>query len=151
MIFNGHNNRNGLLVIENNATLLVDDFIAYWGSIIHIAQNAVLKIESGYMNTNAVIKCHRSITIGKNVMIGDNVEIRDTDNHSIDRADYQESKPIVIDDNVWIGMRSVILKGVHLGKGCTIAAGSVVTKDVPPYCLAAGVPAKIIRENHHHK
>jgi len=52
---------------------------------------------------------------------------------------------IVVDDDVWIGHRSIILSDVHLGQGCVIAAGSVVTKDVPPYAIVGGVPAKIIK------
>lgn len=53
--------------------------------------------------------------------------------------------PIIVADDVWIGMRSLILSGVHLGQGSVIAAGSVVTKDVPPYAIVGGNPAKIIK------
>lgn len=55
------------------------------------------------------------------------------------------SKPVVIGDDVWIGARSIILKGVHIGKGAVIAAGAVVTKDVPEYAIVGGVPAKVIK------
>lgn len=51
--------------------------------------------------------------------------------------------PIVIDDDVWIGMNVIILSGVHVGKGAVIAAGTMVTKDIPPYAIVAGNPAKI--------
>ena len=53
---------------------------------------------------------------------------------------------VVIEDDVWIGTRSIILPGVTIGKGSVIAAGSVVTKDVPPYNLVGGIPAKIIKK-----
>ena len=52
---------------------------------------------------------------------------------------------IVVEDDVWIGYRSTIMSGVHIGKGAVVAAGSVVTKDVPPYAIVGGVPAKIIK------
>ena len=52
---------------------------------------------------------------------------------------------IIIDDDVWIGYRCMILSGVHIGQGAVIAAGAVVTKDIPPYAIAGGVPAKVIR------
>jgi acetyltransferase-like isoleucine patch superfamily enzyme len=55
--------------------------------------------------------------------------------------------PIIIGDNVWIGMNCIILKGVTIGDGAIIAAGSVVNKDIPPRALAAGAPARVIKEN----
>ena len=57
------------------------------------------------------------------------------------------TKPIEIGDHVWIGLRAIILKGVKIGNGSVIAAGAVVTRDVPPYSLVAGVPARVIKEN----
>lgn len=59
---------------------------------------------------------------------------------------YTDIRPIVIEDDVWIGRRAIIMGGVTIGKGAVIGAGSVVTKDVPPYCVAAGNPA-IVRKN----
>ena len=52
---------------------------------------------------------------------------------------------ITVDDDVWIGFRSTIMSGVHIGQGAVVAAGAVVTKDVPPYAIVGGVPAKIIK------
>lgn len=77
-----------------------------------------------------------------------NVIIRDSDSHRItNEPSYSVRKPIVIGDDVWIGMNVIILKGVKIGTGAIIAAGAVVTKEVPPYTLVAGVPAKVIKEN----
>jgi len=59
---------------------------------------------------------------------------------------YQPKGDTVIEDAVWIGMRSLILPGIRLGEGCVVAAGSVVTKDVPPYTIVGGNPAKIIKK-----
>lgn len=73
--------------------------------------------------------------------------IRDSDNHTIHYDGFEKSKPIIIGNHVWIGMRATILKGVTIGDGAIIAAGAVVTKDVPARCLVAGVPARVIKEN----
>jgi acetyltransferase-like isoleucine patch superfamily enzyme len=109
---------------------------------------AVLKLGSGYINFNLNLHCFNKITIGEDVAIADNVTIRDSDNHFIttDPA-YEMSKPIAIGNHVWIGMNVTILKGVTIGDGAIIAAGSVVTRDVPGGCLAAGVPARMVKEN----
>lgn len=58
---------------------------------------------------------------------------------------FEEYRPITIGNDVWIGSRAIILDGVHIGDGAIIGAGSVVTKDVPPYAIVGGVPARIIR------
>lgn len=95
-----------------------------------------------------------SILLGKNVRLGKKILITDnahgaSDAELLDMAPnfrpLCSKGPVIIDDNVWIGEKSSIMPGVHIGKGCIIAANSVVTKDVPPYCVVAGVPAKVIK------
>lgn len=83
------------------------------------------------------------------VLIAMGTVIRDNDggNHRIISPDYTNSKPITIGNHVWIGENVMILKGVTIGDGAIIGAGSLVTKDIPPRCLALGSPAKVIREN----
>lgn len=92
------------------------------------------------------------IIIGDNVMIGAEVLIC-TVNHGFDRIDIpmnqQENtleKPVYIEDDVWIGSRVIILPGVVIGTGSVIGAGSIVTKDVEPFSIVAGNPAKLIRK-----
>ena len=92
--------------------------------------------------------CH----IGRYVMMGTDVIII-TRNHRFDRTDipmmeqgFEEERPVYIGNDVWIGDRVLILPGVHIGDGSIIAAGAVVTKDVPPYSIVAGVPARKIRD-----
>mgnify|MGYP003303828594 FL=1 len=95
-----------------------------------------------------------SIRLGNNVLLGKKILI--TDNaHGTSSAELLEiapnyrplsSKgPVVIDDNVWIGEKVSIMPGVHIGKGVIVAANSVVTKNIPPYCVVAGIPAKVIK------
>lgn len=89
--------------------------------------------------------------IGSDVMMGPDCVIY-TRNHRFDRLDipmreqgYGPVEPVVIGDDCWIGGRVTILPGVHIGNGAVIAAGAVVTKDVPPYAVVGGVPARVIR------
>lgn len=96
-----------------------------------------------------------SIRLGNNVRMGKKILI--TDNaHGASELCLLDIAPnhrpliskgsVIIEDNVWIGEKSSIMPGVHIGKGVIVAANSVVTKDIPPYCIVAGVPAKIIKE-----
>ena len=91
------------------------------------------------------INARRLVMIGRNVMVGAGVIIGDNDDHS-ERLGTSEA-PIVIGDNVFIGMRSIIMKGVTIGDNTIIGAGSLVTKDIPANCVAAGVPCRVIRHN----
>lgn len=88
-----------------------------------------------------------SVTIGNNVLIGPRVNLA-SENHPVDPAQrgYLIGQPVVIEDNVWIGAAATILPGVTVGKNSIVAAGSVVTKHVPPNCIVAGVPARVVRE-----
>lgn len=99
------------------------------GAKISVDKGASLSLGSGYINNNCEIRCSSSITIGENVAISNEVIIRDNDAHQINES--HQASPIVIGNHVWIGMRAIILKGVTTGDGAVIAAGAVVTHDVP--------------------
>ena len=95
-----------------------------------------------------------SIRLGNGILLGRKVMLNDTSHGSFlrEQLDTQPNLrplcskgPIIIDDNVWIGEMVCILGNVHIGKGSIIGAGSVVTKDIPPYSLAVGSPAKVIK------
>jgi acetyltransferase-like isoleucine patch superfamily enzyme len=96
------------------------------------------------------IGCSGLISIGKNVMISPRVSIY-AENHVFDstedtiKSQGVKRKTVVIEDDCWIAANSIILAGVTIGKGSVVAAGSVVSKDVPPYSVVAGVPARIIK------
>lgn len=129
------------------ATLnILGDFRIYTGFHIGVNEGATLTLGSGYINCNATIDCYKSITIGRNCCIAKGVTIRDSDNHAINGS-VETSAPIVIEDNVWIGLNATILKGVRIGKGSVVAAGAVVVNDVPAGTLVGGVPSRIIKEN----
>lgn len=102
-----------------------------------------------------ITACH-NITIGNNVLTGRRIYISDnshgdTTKEQLDippiKRPLKVKGPVVIEDNVWIGERACILSGVRIGRGAIIAANAVVTKDVPPYSVVGGVPAKIIKTN----
>ena len=100
------------------------------------------------MSPGINIRCAKKITIAKSTMIASDVSITDSDWHGIyDRTDYVASpKEVVIEENVWIGERSLILKGSKIGKNSIIGAGSVVTGEIPPNSVYAGNPAKFIKQ-----
>ncbi|MCM1138945.1 MAG: acyltransferase [Muribaculum sp.] len=95
--------------------------------------------------SGTVIWCASSITIGNNVRCGANTLIYDNDGHSDDPRSG-EDKPVVIEDNVWLGYGVKVLKGVTIGKGSLIGACSVVTKDIPAGVVAVGTPCRVIRK-----
>ena len=100
------------------------------------------------VNYGGSIAAASSVKIGSRCLIGTHAIIMDNDFHRIEperRYEWPESRPIVIEDNVWLGARVIVLGGVTIGEGSCIGAGSLVIHDIPPRSLAAGVPAKVIR------
>ncbi|MDQ0086845.1 acetyltransferase-like isoleucine patch superfamily enzyme [Paenibacillus anaericanus] len=99
-----------------------------------------------YINRRTEVMSMASVKIGSDCAISWDVVITDTDYHQMEGT-MSSTKPIVIGDEVWIGCKSIILKGVRIGNGAIVAAGSVVTKDVEPYTLVGGTPAKVIKRD----
>lgn len=134
--------RHGKLTVTN-------PFQIFFGGSLEVFHDGELTLGKGYINTGSAIACSSSITLGDEVFIARNVYITDSDHHQILDAEERvcnKPRPISIGNHVWIGFGATILKGVSIGNGAIIAAGSVVTHDIPANCLAAGVPAKVIRE-----
>lgn len=117
-----------------------------------------------YIGGSTWLQCKESIRIGNDVIIADHAMLIDNNNHPTSPAmrmkmtqcdhylsdplwswDPADSAPIVVEDNVWIGRDTRILKGVTIGKGSIVALGAVVTHDVPPYTVVAGNPAKVVK------
>ena len=91
------------------------------------------------------IQCRDRVTIGRNVLIAWDVNILEHDFHN-PGGGAAVARPIIIEDEVWIGVHAIILKGVTIGRGAIIGAGAVVTKDVPPFTFAGGNPAKNVKK-----
>jgi len=144
----GYKYSDSLFAVWDHATVVVEgDFSFFTGCKVIVDKDARLQLGSGYVNNDSTIFCFDNIKIGHGVVIAQNVTIRDSDNHQILDARHVPSKPIVIGDHVWICTNATILKGVTIGNGAIVAAGAVVTKDVPPRTMVGGVPATIIRKN----
>lgn len=102
--------------------------------------------DSVFINGGTSICAQKSVTIGNNCLIGNYALIMDTDFHAVgDHTQRSDARPVVIEDDVWLAVRVTVLKGVTIGRGAVVAAGAVVTKDVEPYTLVGGVPARLIR------
>lgn len=102
-----------------------------------------------FININCFVQASGGVSIGNHVQIGPNVTIISEehifrDKSRLIKAQGHEYKPIVIEDDVWVGANAIILAGVTLHTGSVIRAGSVVTKDVDAYSIAVGAPAKIV-------
>jgi acetyltransferase-like isoleucine patch superfamily enzyme len=154
----------GLPVVQIHRTASVEigkSFVAcsspYYNSIGVIQKVTIkaldpksrLKIGNNVGVSGATISCSLNIQIGNNVLIGSGALISDTDAHSVNpkhRNDPSkiQRKPIIIEDDVFIGARSIIVKGVTVGKGAVVGIGSIVTRNVEEYSIVAGNPAKKI-------
>ena len=122
------------------------------GGGIYAGRNAVIRIGNNVGVSSSCIWCINHISIGDNAKIGADVIIIDNDAHSLDyinrrnsELDIANSSPIHIEEDVLIGTRCIILKGVSIGARSIIGAGSVVTKDIPSDCIAAGNPCRVIK------
>jgi acetyltransferase-like isoleucine patch superfamily enzyme len=136
----------GHLVMRKNSTLRTQGTLRILpGCRINLHEGATLTLGRCYINSELSLDSFVSVTIGSGVAIGPRVKLRDSSDHSIDGEPIAMA-PIVIEDDVWLGMDVTILQGVTVGHGSVVAAGSVVTSDVPPHSLVAGVPAEVKRE-----
>jgi acetyltransferase-like isoleucine patch superfamily enzyme len=108
-----------------------------------MTDHAFISIGKGSGFSSVRIKAEEGISIGNHVTVGANTVIMDTDSHP--EITGKKATSIHIEDDVFIGMNCCILKGVTIGEGAIIGAGSIVTKDVPANSIAAGVPCRVIR------
>ena len=143
-----HGKMNMYFRTAQNSKLIVNGVCNFgYGSDICIFEGGCLSLNNTSLNAYSQIRCKNSVTIGDNTIISRNVQIWDDDFHKIVSDKVKENTGIVIGKNVWIDAGVIILKNVHIGDGAVIAAGSVVTNDIPSGCLAGGVPAKVIKDS----
>lgn len=141
-------------IVRNSGTLLIGNRVRITATIapveLGVGVGGCLDIRDNvYINSGCSIAAMLSIVIGANSSIGSHVTMMDNDFHRIEpdrRNELPPSAPIVLEDNVWIGVRAIVLRGVTIGEGSVIGAGSVVVHDVPPRSLAAGIPARVLRK-----
>jgi len=132
----------------------------YTWTTFNVEPNGLLEIGDDSILVGAIFMCADHIKIGKRVLVSYNVTIADSDFHPIDPMERMQdaiasapqgnkklrpritTKPITIEDDVWIGIGAIILKGVRIGKGARITAGSIVTSDVSPGSIVTGNPAR---------
>jgi acetyltransferase-like isoleucine patch superfamily enzyme len=137
------------VTLGNNVTILRNTVIECTGNIKNMGVGLVIGDDVGIAQ-NCFIQVRGRVTIGSHVMFGPNVSIF-SENHGFTSLDTPMiSQPtvrgeVIIEDDVWLGTRSVILSGIRIGKGSIIAAGALVNRDVPPYSIVAGVPGKVIK------
>lgn len=141
---------------RSGRNLKLQTWTSYRGEVLDNQTNLIIGNKVSFMD-NVQISCMMSISIGDGVLMGDNVFISDN-SHGDPRSEEEMIVPpierklfskgsISIGDNVWIGRNVCIIGNVSVGNGAIIGANSVVTHDIPPYCVAAGVPASILRKN----
>lgn len=161
-IFHAESNVDNLQ--NNSAKIVCGSGTNIRGTLLIFSYNGSIKIgKNCFIGKNSNIWSANKIEIGNDVLISHNVNIIDTNSHELDylkRAksyiemttighpnsiEDVDSSPITIEDHVWISFNCTVLKGVTIGKGAIIAAGSLVTKDVAPFTLVAGNPAKLVK------
>ena len=135
-------NYGGCIELGSQVVIRQNCHIEAWGGTLTLGDNSGL-------NMGCYVVAMEKIAIGENVMIGPYVVIVDHD-HGTENSGVpmvlqkMKTAPVTIQDDVWIGAHVTITKGVHIGMGAIIGANAVVTRDVPEYCIAVGIPAKVI-------
>lgn len=143
----------GRPVVSNRGRLVIGDRVRLISTVarveISVAPGAQLVIgERTFINYGTSISALESVRIGPCCNIGTYCQIMDNDFHRLEperRLERPPSRPVELGTNVWLGARVIVLPGVTIGDHSVVAAGSVVTRDVPPRSLVAGAPARLIR------
>lgn len=129
--------RRGKLIVGKMLEARRMDYINVQDGLMRIGDNV-------FMNQNVSVTCMESVQIGDRCIIANNVVIVDHDHDFVNGGFV--TAPVKIEEDVWIGANAIVLKGVTIGAGAIVAAGSVVNKDVPAHTMVAGIPARVIKE-----
>ena len=144
----------GVKIVKRAGEIHMDRYCMLWEkaeiAVVGQKQTAVLSMGHGSgIGPHAQVNVTNSVTIGAGTFIGWYCDVMDSDFHRVlwtDREPRPASQPIVFEERVLVGAHSIVLPGVTIGHDSVIGAGSVVTKDIPPYSFAAGCPARVITE-----
>ena len=137
------------ILLGNNVSIQKNTIIECTGVIREIGEGLIIGNNVGIAQ-GCFIQVRGHVTIGNDVIFGPGVSLF-SENHNFNDPDIpivlqgETRKGVYIEDGVWVGAKSIILDGVVIGKNSIVAAGSVVTKSIPPYSIAGGIPAKIIK------
>jgi acetyltransferase-like isoleucine patch superfamily enzyme len=141
----------GRLQLSGSGEVVLGEGVSLNGTVvpIELVTYASGRIEIGnhtFINYGSSIAARASVKIGHYCHLGHYTFVMDNDQHDIIRhTEVPQSGPVIIEDHVWIGSKAIILPGVRIGTRAVIGAGSIVTKDIPPRCVAAGNPARVLR------
>lgn len=145
---------NGKIEIGNNVTLHSHNksyHAQMYGPVkLKTSKGGRIIIRDNSRLNGCCLSSNKFIKIGNNCLIAANTQIIDSNGHQSNPLKRQEqdlARNIIIEDNVWIGLNCIILKGICIGENSIIGAGSVITKNVPKNCIVAGNPAKIVKMN----
>jgi maltose O-acetyltransferase len=139
--------------VRNHGTMIIRDRALLMSVVATLelatGSNGTIDIgERVFLNHGCSLGAEVMVRIGPRCQIGPHCMLMDNDFHRLEperRMERPDSSPIVLEENVWLGARVMVLKGVTIGVGSVIAAGSIVTTDIPERVLAMGVPARVIR------
>jgi len=135
--------KNAAIAVGRKVQLHRDVKLSAWGTECH---SQIIIGDNTHIGDRTEIHAGKLVEIGSGCNIAWDVCIMDRDYHKFN-SPTEEIKPVRICDNVWIGCNSIILKGITVGEGAVIAAGSIVTKDVAPRTLVGGNPARVLKED----
>jgi acetyltransferase-like isoleucine patch superfamily enzyme len=136
-----------VLRVREGASLVCDGVVSLQRGTRIVVDGGELSIGHGTnVNGSARILVRSGVRIGAWCTLSWDCQILDNDFHTmtVDGKKRPSTAPVTLGDRVWVGTNALILKGVTVGEGAVIAAGAVVTKDVPPYAVVAGSPAKVV-------
>ena len=144
----------GRPVVHNWGRMVIHDRVQLVSTVARLElvsmQGGSLEVgERTFINYGTQIAATDLVKIGARCLLGTHNLLIDNDFHRLEperRLEKPESAPIILEDNVWLGARVIVLGGVTIGEGSAVAAASVVTRDIPPRCLAAGMPARVVRD-----
>ena len=136
--------------INNKGKIVIGSYNSIWSNISNTRFSAhpggYLEIGNHNYINGAFISASSRVVLGNNIKIGPQTMIMDSDFHSVtDHNEEGNSSEIIIEDDVWLGARCTVLKGVRIGKGAVVAIGAIVTKDVPANAIVGGIPAKVLK------
>jgi acetyltransferase-like isoleucine patch superfamily enzyme len=135
--------------IRNGGSITIGERVLVWSHLVPVELTAINggSIEIGdrtFVNYGVIITSYEQVTIGSDCRLAHHVIIMDCNEHPV-LGKSQHPRPVVLENNVWLGDRTLVLPGVRIGKGAVVGAGSVVAKDIPPGCVAVGNPARVVK------